>query len=143
MIAYIDTSFLLKLYVREADSAAAERLWREADRVFVSRVAYAEVVCAFRRKQREGGLRSEQCGRAWTAFRRDWRRVDVVEVSDELNEAIDRVSARGPLRALDAIHLASALACAARSRTPFVFASADRRLRDAARAETLAVFPGT
>jgi predicted nucleic acid-binding protein len=58
-----------------------------------------------------------------------------------LNEAIDRIVQRHPLRGLDAIHLASALHVREESSEQVLFVCGDRRLLAAARAEGLTVVP--
>ena len=143
MIAYMDTSILVKNYLEEAGSPEASRLWREVDTVIVSRVAYAEAICALHRKKRQGRLSDDVFTAACRAFRRDWYTLDHVEVSPDLDVVIDRVSARHPLRGFDVIHLASALMFRERTQDDFLFASADQRLRRAADAEGLQTFPET
>ncbi len=59
------------------------------------------------------------------------------EVTDDLNEPIDRIVANYPLRGFDAIHLASALMIHERIPEHFVFACFDRMLIQAAQTEGL------
>ncbi|MEK7696897.1 MAG: type II toxin-antitoxin system VapC family toxin, partial [Pseudomonadota bacterium] len=54
MILYLDTSALVKLYVREAGSGEVKKLARESAALATSIVAYAEVRAAFARLMREG-----------------------------------------------------------------------------------------
>lgn len=140
MIAYMDTSFLLKNYLSEAGSAEARQMWSDADGVFVSRVAYAEAMCAFHRKHRDGDLSARRLRSVCDAFRRDWQGLHRVEIGAALEPVLDRLVGRHALRGLDAVHLASAL-LASETTEEFLFASADRRLRQAARAEGMHVFP--
>lgn len=53
MIACLDTSSLVKLYVEESDSDRVRDLVESVDVVATSRVAYTEAVAAFGRRLRE------------------------------------------------------------------------------------------
>jgi uncharacterized protein YcbX len=64
-----------------------------------------------------------------------------VEVTDELNEVIERLVGIHPLRGFDAIHLASAVLLNEKLPEDFLFACFDERLAQAARREGLKVFP--
>ena len=50
MTVYLDTSALVKRYVREPGTPRVLTLWRQADHLATSRLTYAETVCAVRRK---------------------------------------------------------------------------------------------
>ena len=141
MIAYMDTSAMVKLYLSEPGSEASIRLWRESQRIAVSAVGYAELVAAFQRKRREGIVSREGLTRAIRSFKSDWESVQVVPLSPQLNRRIDRLVADHPLRGFDAIHLASALAIRDAVGEEFLLVSADRRLLDAAQKEGLNVYP--
>ena len=52
MTVYLDTSALVKRYVREPGTARVLTLWRQANHLATSRLTYAETVCAVRRKAR-------------------------------------------------------------------------------------------
>lgn len=70
--------------------------------------------------------------------RRDWQRFSVVEVDPGLTESALDISQRHGLKSLDALHLASALILPAENLT---FATWDNRLHQAARNESVRVFP--
>ncbi|HUS93361.1 MAG TPA: type II toxin-antitoxin system VapC family toxin [Phycisphaerae bacterium] len=141
MTAYLDASALAKRYFEEVGSEEVGEIWRSHTVVVASAIAYAEVLCAMTRKHREGGLSAVDLQTLLQRFASDWRRVQVLDVSDDLNETIEGVVARHALRGLDAIHLASALYASGESPTPVTFVCGDRRLLAAARAEGLAICP--
>lgn len=123
---YVDSSAIVKLIVPEAESDAL-REHLEGRHLVTSEIALTEVPRAAR-------LRSD----APDVFDRAeavLRRFDLVELDEELHRAAAR---RDPstLRALDAIHLVSALKLGARVRSVVAY---DRRLAQAARAAGLAV----
>jgi hypothetical protein len=64
-----------------------------------------------------------------------------VEVNDELNQYIDMVVGKHPLRGFDAIHLASAMIIHEKLPEDFLFVCFDHRLTHAAHEEGLKAFP--
>ena len=77
------------------------------------------------------------------SFRRDWESFIRVEVSDDLNETIDRTIGQYPLRGFDAIHLASALTLHEVLKGDFIFACYDKRVILAAQKAGLKTLPET
>ncbi len=141
MVLYLDTSALVKRYVREDDSDEILSRWRSASEIVTSSVAYAEMLAALYRKKREGGLGDGVIEEVARAFRRDWGSFIRVEVNDQLNASVERLISRHFLRGFDAIHLASALVVQERLSERFLFACFDVRLAAAARSEGLATIP--
>jgi uncharacterized protein len=141
MILYLDTSALVKRYFEEPQSEGLISKWKEAVEIVTSSVAYAETIAAFCRKRREANLEEKVTQEIMDAFRHDWKSFIRVEVTDELNEAVDRVLAEYPLRGFDAIHLASATLVRQSLPENFVFACFDQRLAQAAKADGFEIFP--
>jgi len=141
MILYMDTSALLKKYFKEPGSAEVISKWKEADGIVISSVAYAETVASIHRKKREVNSRAERFRRVLNSFQKDWKSFIRVEVNDNLNEVIDKIIAKHPLRGFDAIHLASALIAYERLSEDFLFACFDRKLIHAAHMEGLETLP--
>jgi len=141
VILYLDTSALVKRYFEEPGSRRLLSKWKEASEIVTSSVAYAEALAAFHRKRRESGLEDELFGKVLEAFRLDWKSFVRVEVTDELNEAIDQALEKHPLRGFDAIHLASAVVVGQTLAEPIVFACFDERLAQAAVDAGMETFP--
>ncbi|MBI2340156.1 MAG: type II toxin-antitoxin system VapC family toxin [Deltaproteobacteria bacterium] len=139
MILYLDTSALVKKYVLEPGSGKVIDLWRETEGIAVSKVGYAEVMAAFHRKKREGGLTGRLFSRTARSFKNDWKSFIRVDVSPELEKLIDRLVSKYPLRGFDAIHLASAIAVKRAMKVNLVFVAGDERLLNAAQKERLPV----
>jgi uncharacterized protein len=121
---------------------------RRLSDLVVSGLARVEVPTAIWRKHRAGELSSEDAGVLVDEFESDWFGADdtnvrfaVVRVSSEILDLAARSSARHPLRAFDAVQLASALAARAASPDVTDFACFDQALADAARAEGFMVRP--
>ena len=139
MTVYLDTSALVKRYVREAGTARVLALWHKADHLATSRLTYAETVCAVRRKARHEPQTQETLAKALSDFERDWPTLAIVELTAALGPSIDRLAERYLLRGADCVHLASCLELARRIGESVVFACWDENLLRAARAEGLDV----
>lgn len=130
---YLDTSVLVKIYTREADSVACEQVI-EGHKIVSSELLYAEMWSALLAKERGGVLTEDQRFRTWDLFEShllddvvELMRLDGVIVR-EAAEIMAKVHPRVPLRTLDALHLAT---FASVESGPLF--SVDRRMVDAAR----------
>ncbi|MCX6624367.1 MAG: type II toxin-antitoxin system VapC family toxin [Acidobacteria bacterium] len=112
---YLDSAYIAKFYVNEPDAAAVRKLIRRAPNVCSSAWALLEVTSVLHRHVREGSLTGEQGRELMDVFRGHvesglW---NLIPVSDALLRTTATLI-RGlppdvPLRAGDAIHLATAL----------------------------------
>jgi uncharacterized protein len=126
---YLDSSALVKCYVREEGSPEAIAAMGEARRWASCRIGYVETTRAVDRVSGPSALER---------FRVDWASFNVVEVNMTVAEdAVELAIATG-LRALDAIHLAAAMSLPDREVT---FATWDARLHRAARDRGLTLLP--
>jgi predicted nucleic acid-binding protein len=126
---YLDASAIVKLGTAEPESLALRAWLRERSPLLTSRISTVEVTRAIRRKQEN----SVAAGRA--EAREAFRSVALTELDAGI---ADRAAELGPatLRALDAIHLATALALGDELAA---FVTYDSRLADAARSVGLEV----
>lgn len=112
---YLDTSVLVKLYVREPDSSAVERIVA-GERILCSELVYAEFWSALLAKERAGVLTAEMRQRVWQLFETHLLddQVELIEVDGlvvrDAAELMALVFPRVPLRTLDALHLATVAA---------------------------------
>lgn len=141
MILYLDTSALVKLYVREPGSATVRRLANRAQALATSVVAYAETHAAFARLNHRGNTTAARHQERLRQFNVDWGALLRVEVTPEILRSAGDLANIHYLRGFDSIHLASALWLRARSSHPIEFAAFDQRLRAAASAAGLSVAP--
>ena len=139
MIAYIDTSALIKKYVKEQGSDKVKETWNSAAMIGVSMVAFAEFCAALNRKLREDALSQTEYTTALKDFKADWHALVRIEVTEHLNDRIERLTTQYPLRGFDAVHLASALYFQEFETEIISFLCADDRLNNAARQEGLQV----
>ena len=139
MILYLDTSALVKLYVREGGTEETRTKLDAASMVATSRVAYPEARAALARRQREAAITRAALARAVTALDRDLARFVVVELSAKVAKRAGELAERRALRGFDAIHLASALEVEELTGLVATFCCFDDRLREAASAEKLPI----
>lgn len=137
MIVYFDASSLLKLFLVEAGSSEVEKIWDQADLLTTSRVTMPEARAALAAGVRSGRMTSADHAIAVRELRRRWGELNVVELDEGVGETAGDQAERHALRALDAVHLASALAGGRR----VIVATWDERLAQAAREAGLAVAP--
>ncbi len=141
MILYLDTSALVKRYFREPYSDDVLSRWKSATQIVTSFIAYAETMASICRKKRESDFGDTLIRKIVGTFHQDWESFIRVEVNGNLNEYIDRVVGKYPLRGFDAIHLASAMVIHERLPQDFIFACFDDRLARAAQSEGFETFP--
>lgn len=134
---YFDTSALIKLFILEKGSEDAQRLSRDHFPTATATIAYTEMYSGVNRRKREGHLSTHQYTRLSRRFEEYWTSSIHVELTQEVLASAKALLERHSLRALDAIHLASAISLKKGIQEPLQFAAADSRLLDAASAERL------
>jgi predicted nucleic acid-binding protein len=137
-VIYADSSVIVKRYYEEPGTQQVRERWTGANRVFTSRVSYAEVHAALARKRRDGGLSVVAYRAASAAFEAEWPAYDQVHVDVATLADVRRLVQRYPLRGFDAIHLAAALWLRKELGRQVEFWAADDRLEAAAKRERLA-----
>ena len=134
MTLYLDTSVLVKLYIREEDSEEMAAAVAGASMVATSLLAYPEACAAFERRRREKSVGPAALKAARRAFEEDCPSWIAVGIDDDLARHPARLAERHGLRAADAIHLASFERILAAAEDDNVqFFSTDDRLSKAAR----------
>jgi predicted nucleic acid-binding protein len=135
---YFDASALVKRYVRESGTTTVQRLLASG-MAATSRLSEVEVSSGIVRRAREGAFTIEQRDRMLAALLRDVPALAMVEMIPQITENARTLLLRHPLRASDAIQLASCLYIQRQlaERVPLV--AYDGRLVQAARAEGVIV----
>ena len=143
-IAYLDTSALVKQYVMETGSEWVRMLLRSSrtPTVFTSHLTVVETVCAFARRRREGMLSSQDHRQLLAVFDYDFRyRYNILDVEPTVMDTARRMANHHPLRAYDAVQLATAWLLnqdlLRTGKPPITFVCADSRLITIAQAEGL------
>ncbi len=140
---YVDTSVMVKRYMNEQGSAATRRFFTVPYLITMSIITLTEVWSAFNRLRRENRVDTVDYDDLVRASIGHWSNYTIVDVHDVLIEQTRPLLERHPLRAADAIQLASALHAntplVAAGLPPLIFLSADDRLLLAAHAEGLPI----
>lgn len=134
MILYLDTSALVKLYVSEKNSDTVTAFFQSAKVAATSLVAHVETLSALNRMKRERRLTAAQADKAKKSFEKDWVDYLVVKMDATLMKRAGQLVESFPLKAYDAIHLASAERLLHRAKSTVTFACFDKQLNAAARA---------
>jgi predicted nucleic acid-binding protein len=128
MRVYFDSSAWAKLYLREEGTDRMMEIASWADEMVVSILCLPEVLSAMNRRRREGTLSHDDYRRLKDTLYENLASVSVCNLMPEVLQRAVSVLEKCPLRALDALHIASAVECQAD-----IFVSCDQRQLDAAR----------
>ena len=137
MKVFLDTSAFAKRYVAEQGSDQVLAVCQQADSLVVSVICLPELVSTLCRLVREEKLASaayRTLKGSMMADLADLADVDICEITQEVLASVVSLLELHPLRAMDGLHVACALACA-----PDAFVSADHRQLSAARKAGLSV----
>lgn len=118
----LDSSALAKRYVFEPGTEQVLRRCREADEIVLSVLCVPELVSAFNRLRREGALSASRYRRLKRDLAADLEQATIVDLTPSVVHRTVACLEHEPLRALDAIQVASALESLCD-----LFISADRR----------------
>ena len=145
-IYFLDSSALIKRYVVEIGSPWIKTITdsQTGNSLLLVRITWVEVLSAFARRQREGGLTAAEVAALIAKFRSEFNsRYRVIEVDRALVERAGELIVQYPLRAYDAVQLASALRVqsllTSMPETQLIFVSADNRLLNIAQSAGLAI----
>ena len=140
MIGYVDTSALVKLLLRDEDDAdTVIGLIGAMDMSFTSRIVHPEARAGLAAARRAGRLTARDHATAKRTLDLALSSLRIVELHPALANAAGDVAERFALRALDAVHLASALALGRDT----VVVTWDRALSAAATAAGLGIAPSS
>ncbi len=143
---FFDSSALVKRYIPETGSGWIQTLTdtRADNLLIIARVTWVEVLSALARRQRERSLSSADRDLVIQQFQFDLNtQYRVVEFDQTLTQQAGALVSQFPLRAYDAIQLASGLrtqlALVSATLTPLVFLTADVQLLTVAQSVGLTV----
>jgi len=129
----------VKRYVTEAGSVAVRRLMREP--VATSRLSEVEVASALARLAREGAMSVADRDRALERLTEDFKSFWVVETTHDVVALARTLLVGHPLRAGDAVQLASCQYLRRELSDSIAMVVFDERLRSAASANGIRVIP--
>jgi predicted nucleic acid-binding protein len=134
---YLDTSALIKRFAAEKGSERVHRMIAKEGPIATAKIAYAEVHSGLARKMREGTLSASRHAFICRQVETEWPAYLRMDLTDEVLSRARQLIHRHPLRAFDAIHLASALILKAGLGEQVDFVSGDQRQLLAATKEEL------
>jgi uncharacterized protein len=141
---FLDSSALLKRYIREIGTAWVQNLTAEVSgsTLLISRITSVEILSAIARRQREGSLTLDQAQELRSIFQQHFTdQYEIVELTPSITTLAGELCARQSLRAYDAVQLASAISVlpiiTQSPENSLTFLTADDRLLNAARLENL------
>ena len=128
MKVFLDTSAFAKRYVLEEGSDNVVALFQQADNLIVSVICLPELISTFSRLVREKKLAKADYQKLKADVMADLVDVDICQITPAILASVVSLLESHPLRAMDALQVACALAVA-----PDRFVSADYRQLAAAR----------
>lgn len=145
-VYFLDSSALLKRYVPEIGSALVQSIAnpQNQNRLFVAHITWVEICSAVARRQREGSVSDVHANQILMALRAHWgAQYFTAAIDKTIIDLAGQLVKKHPLRAYDAVQLASALSIRDEIKLPsgasFHFLTADDRLLEIAQAENLLV----
>lgn len=132
-VLYLDSNAIAKIYLTdEQDREVVFKLLEAYETVATCAITYAEVAGLLARAFHSGRLSEEEYGESLSHFTQEWNLLEVQQVGLELSQIAAQVmKAQRSLRAMDALHLAAALAL--RQSVSLRFVTFDARLEEAAK----------
>ena len=127
MRVFFDTSAFVKRYIKEPGSDVVLQWCDQATEVILSGIAVAEVISSFCRLQRDGAITGGQYQQLKSLLMADIEDIAICDLTPMVLTHTIRSLENNVLRAMDAIHIGSALALGVD-----VFVSADKRQLEAA-----------
>jgi uncharacterized protein len=141
MIVYLDASALVKLFIFEDGTRGVENLLEMADLLGTAILSRAEVSAAICKAVRTGAIQKKQASEAIKQFRTHWPSLFRLGIDGMAVEKADHLAWDHQLRGYDAIHLASALLWQESLAEPITMATFDKDLWNAAKNESMPVYP--
>jgi predicted nucleic acid-binding protein len=133
VIAYFDSSSIVKWFFDEAFSDLARDVRDKANIALTSLIAFPEVLSAFNRAFREGRCSKSQMQVVRKEFVRVWSDFQWIRINEELVLQADELVFTNSLKGFDAVHLASALLLKEDETVTVFFSCFDKNLNHAAR----------
>ena len=112
MKLFLDTSALAKRYIQEPGSEELEELFlSSASDVIVSTLALPEFAAALGRKMRDREIGKSAATKAMIELEQDWNNLFIkIPITDSVALAAASLAIKYPLKGVDAVHLAAAIA---------------------------------
>lgn len=110
MKLFLDSSAFAKRFVEESGSAQVEALCAHADELGLCVLCVPEIISALNRRLREKSLAPQEYSRAKLRLSQDVRDAAIVNLTPEVIQSGIALLENHPLRTMDALHIACAMA---------------------------------
>ncbi|RKZ48536.1 MAG: VapC toxin family PIN domain ribonuclease [Candidatus Parabeggiatoa sp. nov. 3] len=134
MKIFFDSSAFVKRYVNETGSEQVVEICQKADALALSIICLPEIISTLCRLVREGKLSEEEYEQLKTAILTDLEDIEICDITPYVMLRVISCLENNTLRAMDAIHLGSAIVYGADQ-----FVSSDQKQIQAAQATGLTV----
>jgi predicted nucleic acid-binding protein len=141
LIACLDSSALVKLYVAEVGSEIVSALVDASDVVATAGISRVEVIAGIAKASRLGNLAPEDAAKARDQFESEWPDLLQVPTDEALVRRAAALAWDLQLRGYDAVQLASAITLQDLLGEPVGFVTFDRRLWLAAKQVEVSALP--
>ena len=141
MIAYLDSSALVKRYIQETGTDNVVALIDDAEAVGSVMLTQVEIASALGKAARLEWVEHSAANKAWKDFLLHWPSFTRISVTPLLAKRASQLSWEYGLRAYDAIHLAAVLNWQETLDIPIILAVFDRALWLAGQKAGLTVWP--
>ncbi|MFH1983766.1 MAG: type II toxin-antitoxin system VapC family toxin [Pseudomonadota bacterium] len=128
MKTFFDTSAFAKRYVDEPGSDAVEDICMSSSALVLSTICLPEIISAMNRRVRENAMTRPQYTTIKKHLSSDLRHIEIINLTSEVITTTITLLEASPLRAMDALHIACAVACGAD-----LFVTSDHWQSDAAK----------
>ena len=128
MKLFLDSSAFAKRFIDEPGSQDVENLCDQANELCLSVICVPEVISALNRRLRERSLTRQDYAQVKLRLSQDVRDTIIINLTPDVIQSSIKVLETSPVRTMDAIHIACALAW-----DTDLFATADQRQVTAAR----------
>jgi predicted nucleic acid-binding protein len=138
LIAYLDTSALIKMYLDESGRELVYERVTSASRIATALITYVEACAAFARLARESRASATDYRKLVAQLDANWQSYWIIELTRPVLRRASDLARRHALRAYDAVQLSSALELRG-TEADVEFLSFDKTLNVGARRERLSV----
>jgi predicted nucleic acid-binding protein len=128
---YLDTSTYLKLYVKENGSQEVRNVVRN-NRILSSAILLTECFSAISRKRHIGEIDDKDFDNLVSRIKEGVQYIEIVRLTDEVLVKAEAVALQSTARALDAIHIASAIIFQEATRINVTFVTSDKKQQEVA-----------
>ena len=136
MIAYFDSSSIVKWFFDEPFMELARDIKDKAGSIFTSLISFPEVLSAFNRAWKDGRCLKPEMEIVRDEFMRIWPDFRWIKIDERLIGRTENLIFRHNLRGFDALHMASAISLMKESAgIELFFSSFDKNLNRAAQKE--------